>query len=79
MEREEKLLEAVRDLVWLGGLIATELIQITENTSKALRGEIPENCKVQHARLREKAIEIVERNCPERAKELKEHVLGHGN
>lgn len=77
MEKEEKLLEAMRDLIWLGGLIATELIQVTENTSKALRGEIPENCKAQHAKLREMAIDIVARNCPEKAKELREHVLGH--
>ena len=77
MEKEEKLLEAMRDLIWLGGVIATELIQVTENTSKALRGEIPENCEAQHAKLREMAIDIVARNCPEKVKDLREHVLGH--
>jgi hypothetical protein len=42
----------LKDLVWLNAVIATELIQITENTSAILRhGEIPESCRVEHRSL----------------------------
>ncbi len=77
MDKNEKILKALCDLIWLNGVIATELIQITENTSKSLRGEIPEACITQHAKLREEALDIVIRNCPERAESLKKHILGH--
>lgn len=72
-----ELKELLADLIWLNGLIATELIQVTENTSKALRGEIPEKCRVEHRRLREKVLEILEKYRPEDARPLREHVLKH--
>jgi hypothetical protein len=71
---EEK--ELLKDLIWLNAVIATELIQITENVSSILRqGPPPESCLVDHNRLREQALTIVEkyRDAPA----LREHLLGH--
>ncbi len=63
------------DLIWLNGLIATELIQMTENTSALLREEVPERCKLEHKMLREQAISIVSKYTERGG--LDEHVLKH--
>lgn len=58
--------EILRDLVKLNAIIATELIQLVENTSRQLRGEIPDTCRVQHGELRHQVVAIAERwseNC----------------
>ncbi|MDI6688998.1 MAG: hypothetical protein QMD66_04165 [Actinomycetota bacterium] len=73
----QQMLNVLKDLIWLNGVIATELIQITENTSAAIRGEIPQSCKIEHSKLREQAIEIVSRYCPEKVHNLKDHILKH--
>lgn len=74
----EKILKLLEELVFLQGLIATELIQITENTSAAIRdGKIPEKCKKSHRLLRESTIKLVEKYHPENGSELREHVLKH--
>jgi hypothetical protein len=50
------------DLVWLNAVIATELIQITENTSAILRkSPPPESCLADHRALREMALAIAEK------------------
>ena len=74
MQEEEK--QMMRDLIWLNALIATELIQITENTSAILRnGDIPNSCLTEHRALRETAVLLAERYHPGTA--LKGHVLKH--
>jgi hypothetical protein len=76
MESED-LKEMLRDLIWLDALIATELIQVTENTSSILRGAPPPAaCLKQHAALRKFALELAEkyRELPA----LREHIAGHG-
>ena len=79
MEREEHddLKEILRDLIWLNGLVATELIQLVENSSATLRGSVPEKCLLQHNELRQQALKIVDRHCPQQASSLQKHVLGH--
>jgi hypothetical protein len=50
------------DLIWLNALIATELIQITENTSAILRkSPPPESCLQDHNSLRATALAIAEK------------------
>jgi len=50
------------DLIWLNALIATELIQVTENTSAILRkSPPPESCLVDHRDLRATALAIAEK------------------
>ncbi len=61
MEQDETR-EMLRDLVWLNAVIATELIQITENTSSILRKEPPpETCLEEHAALRATALAMAEK------------------
>nr|WP_319377616.1 hypothetical protein [uncultured Methanoregula sp.] len=53
------------DLVWLNAVIATELIQITENTSSILRKSAPPaSCLADHHELRKTALAMAERYRP---------------
>ncbi len=68
--------EMLGELLWINSVIATELIQITENTSQILRkADIPETCRVEHGKLRVAALDIAERYKPNTG--LKEHLLKH--
>lgn len=74
MDPEERAMLA--DLIWLNAVIATELIQITENTSAILRkSPPPQSCLEDHRRLRDAAVAIAERCHP--GSGLKEHLAGH--
>jgi len=76
MHQDEETKEMLRDLLWLNALIATELIQITENTSRILRkADPPESCIVEHAALRETALKIADRYKPDTM--LRRHVAEH--
>lgn len=73
---EEK--ELLKHLIYLNGIIATELIQITENTSALLRsGEVPAKCLEAHQRLRDDVISILTRDCPGLVENLRKHLQGH--
>jgi hypothetical protein len=62
---DEKTEEMLADLIWLNAVIATELIQITENTSAILhRSGPPESCLHEHHSLRETALAIAEKHRP---------------
>lgn len=66
----------LKDLIKINSVIATELIQLVENSSKQLRGDIPKSCKEQHKKLKKEIIEIAEKwnnNC----ELLKEHNIEH--
>lgn len=77
-ENADELREMLADLIWLNGVIATELIQITENTSRALHGgQLPEGCRTAHGELRERVVEILRRHHPEGAESVASHVLKH--
>jgi hypothetical protein len=72
-EEERELLQ---DLVWLNAVIATEIIQITENVSSILRNAPPpESCREDHNRLREQALLIAEKYAEGTA--LRKHLTGH--
>ncbi len=75
--QEDDLKGMLRDLIWLNGVIATELIQLVENSSATLRGSVPEKCLIQHNELRQQALHIVARNCGPDASSLQRHVTGH--
>jgi hypothetical protein len=75
-ENQAEILEIMKDLVKINSIIATELIQLVENSSSQLRGEIPDSCKIQHLELREDIINIAEKwnaGC----EVLREHNLKH--
>lgn len=64
------------DLIWLNAVIATELIQITENVSSILRqAPPPGSCIRDHNRLREQALLIAEKYGGGTI--LREHLTGH--
>jgi len=68
--------EMLRDLLWLNAVIATELIQVTENTSAILRKSPPPgSCLVEHNELRKTALAIAERYRPGTA--LVQHITKH--
>ena len=57
--------EMLADLIWLNALIATELIQVTENTSAILRKSAPPaGCLAEHHALRETALRMAEKYRP---------------
>jgi hypothetical protein len=63
--QEQETREMLADLIWLNAVIATELIQITENSSAILRKTSPPaSCLEQHHALRQTALAMAERYRP---------------
>jgi hypothetical protein len=63
--QDKEIKEMLADLIWLNSLIATELIQITENSSSILRkSPPPESCLAEHHALRETALSMAEKYRP---------------
>lgn len=76
MNPDDEIKEMLRDLIWLNALIATELVQITENTSQILRKAAPpEACIAEHAALRATTLDIADRYRP--GTMLRQHVEKH--
>ena len=74
--QDKEIKEMLADLIWLNALIATELIQVTENTSAILRkSPPPESCLVEHAALRNTALSIARRYCQNTM--LEQHLNKH--
>lgn len=74
--QDPEIKEMLADLIWLNAVIATELIQITENTSSILRKTPPpESCLAEHHQLRKTALDIAEKYRP--ATVLGQHLLKH--
>ncbi|MDO9550041.1 MAG: hypothetical protein Q7J03_03625 [Methanoregula sp.] len=74
--QDPEIKEMLADLIWLNAVIATELIQITENTSSILRkSPPPESCLAEHHQLRKTALDIAEKYRP--ATVLGQHLLKH--
>ncbi|MDD1704809.1 MAG: hypothetical protein LUP97_06265 [Methanoregula sp.] len=68
--------EMLKDLIWLNAVIATELIQVTENTSAIVRkSPPPESCLTEHNELRRTALAIAERY--REGTMLSQHLLKH--
>ncbi|NLD57075.1 MAG: hypothetical protein GX651_02945 [Methanomicrobiales archaeon] len=68
--------EMLADLIWLNAVIATELIQITENTSQILRkSPPPKSCLLEHNDLRKTALAMAEKYRPGTL--LGQHILKH--
>ena len=62
---DQEIKEMLADLIWLNALIATELIQVTENSSAILRkSPPPASCLLEHQALRETALCMAEKYRP---------------
>ncbi|TFG29366.1 MAG: hypothetical protein EU532_03250 [Promethearchaeota archaeon] len=87
MEKEhlallQKMTEQLTELIYINGIIATELIKITENSAAIRRGEDflnKSNCVFEHNQLNRRIIEILKNyiNKPEKIESLEKHVLNH--
>jgi hypothetical protein len=74
--------EMLSDLVYLNGIVATELIKITENTAAIRRGEDfleKSKCIPEHKELNKKVIDIIKKYKPkpEDHRNLEKHVIEH--
>ena len=72
------------DLIYINGIIATELIKVTENTATIRRGEEFLNkttCPAEHDQLNKKIIEILKKyqKTTDDLAGLDSHVLKHNN
>jgi len=70
------LTSILKDLIKLNAIMATEMIQLVENSSRQLRGQIPESCLAEHGRLRQEIVAIVE-NWNGECCALRQHNLKH--
>jgi hypothetical protein len=62
METDPEIKEMLADMIWLNAVIATELLQITENTSALLhKTPPPSSCLMEHRALREYALLLAEK------------------
>ncbi len=74
--QDPEIKEMLADLVWLNAVIATELIQITENSSAILhKTSPPASCIAEHHELRKTALQMAEKYRP--ATVLGPHLLKH--
>ncbi len=76
METNPEIQDMLRDLLWLNAVMATEIIQMTENTSALLRRSSPPmKCLEEHQALRTVALAIAEKYRKEDS--LRTHLTGH--
>jgi len=75
-QKDTEMVSLLKDLIKVNAIIATELIQLVENSSKQLRGDIPKACKVQHGRLKKEVVEIAEKWHPN-CEMIRKHNLDH--
>ena len=73
----KQLSELTKDLIFVLAVEATETMQVTENTSTMLRGEVPLSCRTAHYRLREHIVQIATKWNKDRSIDLKKHLFGH--
>lgn len=63
--QDKETKDMLADLIWLNAVIATELIQITENSSSILRkSSPPASCLAEHHALRNTALAMAEKYRP---------------
>jgi len=72
----------IADLIFVNGVIATELINITENTAAIRYGEVflsNTSCQAEHHELNKRLIQILKKyqKTPETMAGLEEHVMKH--
>lgn len=78
MEASDQLTnDLLKDLIKINAVIATELIQLVENSSRLVHGaDVPGPCKAQHQALKKEVIAIAER-WSDTCQTLRNHNLDH--
>jgi len=82
IELLKEIKQALSDLLYINGIIATELIKITENSAAIRHGEDflnKSSCINEHNKLNKHIIDIVKKmsNRSEEIASLEKHVLKH--
>ena len=76
-DNRRQITDMLEDLIKINAVIATELIQLVENSSKLVHGgTVPDTCKAQHQELKEEIIGIAER-WSDSCDTLRKHNLAH--
>lgn len=75
MSKKQSLEESIKDLIWLNGVTAIEIIRISENMAEATRGSQTEKCREEHKELLGKIVKVLEKYSSESL--LKEHIIDH--
>lgn len=75
MQERKKLEESIKDLIWLNGITAIEIIRISENMAEATRGSETEKCREEHKELLEKIVKVLGKYSSDSL--LKEHIVDH--
>jgi len=70
------LAELLKDLILINSVIATELVQLVENSSRQLRGDLPESCATEHGSLKEMIVRTAEKWSKE-CEIIRNHNLKH--
>ncbi|RPJ13704.1 MAG: hypothetical protein EHM30_11255 [Desulfobacteraceae bacterium] len=76
-ENQLEILDILKDLLKINSIIATELIQLVENSSAQLRGQIPDSCRTDHLDLRKDIVRIAEK-WNKGCEVLRSHNIKHG-
>lgn len=75
MTDKDNLNESIKDLIWLNGVLAIEIIRISENMAEATRGSETEKCREEHKQLLEKIVKVLNKYSTDPL--LKEHIVDH--
>ena len=76
MMDDRKVLDALKDIIWLNAVVASEIIRVTENTRSALGSSPAKRCKEEHKAIVRNIIRISEK-WKEDSQVLRVHNLKH--
>ena len=76
MEKNKKVLEeSIKDLIWLQGITAIEIIRIAENMGEATRGSQTQVCREEHQELLKKIVTVLNKYSSDEL--IKKHIVDH--
>jgi len=76
MQEEKRSLELlIKDLIWLNGVIAIEIVRISENMAEATRGSQTQKCREEHVELLKKIVKVLNKYSSDSL--LKNHIVDH--
>lgn len=74
-DKKEDLAELMKDLIWLNGLVAIEIVRISENMAEATRGSQTQKCREEHVEILKKIVKVLNKYSSDPL--LKNHIVDH--
>lgn len=74
-KNKRDLEELIKDLIWLQGVTAIEIIRIAENMAEATRGAQTQVCREEHQEMLRKIVKVLKKYSSDSL--LKEHIQNH--